>query len=151
MLVNSWSVSVRHMWKLPNETHRFFIEPLAGHHAQNMLITRFVKFIQSIETGHKLGPIYLLETIRKNTMTITGKNIQYICDKLNVENFADINVNEVKKNLKFKEIPENNVWKIDMIKELTNVKMNNLHIPFDDKEELTELDINDIISFIATN
>ena len=29
-LINSWSVSVRHMWELPVQAHRCLIEPLGG-------------------------------------------------------------------------------------------------------------------------
>ena len=31
-LINSWSVSVRHMWDLPVNSHRSFIESLGGTH-----------------------------------------------------------------------------------------------------------------------
>ena len=47
-LVNSWSVSVRNMWNLPYNAHRYLIEQLAGEHAFSMLCIRFVKFMQSI-------------------------------------------------------------------------------------------------------
>ena len=35
-LVNSWSVSVRHMWGLPVQAHRYLIRQLGGAHAQEM-------------------------------------------------------------------------------------------------------------------
>ena len=53
MIINTWSRSVRHMWDLPLQTHRYFIEPLGGTHLQTMLYTRFTKFIQSISNGMK--------------------------------------------------------------------------------------------------
>ena len=37
MILNSWSVSVRHMWDLSIKTHKYFIEPLGGIHAKTML------------------------------------------------------------------------------------------------------------------
>ena len=56
MMVNSWSISVRHMWRLPCNTHRYFIEPLGGCHAKTMIYCRFVKFIQSIlKSDKKMG------------------------------------------------------------------------------------------------
>ena len=42
--VNSWSVSVRHMWDLPYATHKYFMEPLGGQHALSMIITIYIKF-----------------------------------------------------------------------------------------------------------
>ena len=45
MLVNSWSVSVRQMWILSFNAHRYSIEPLGGKHALTMVLVRFVKFL----------------------------------------------------------------------------------------------------------
>ena len=59
-LVNSWSVSVRQMWGLPMQSHRYLIEPLAGDHAQAMLVSRFVKFIQNIKKSPKLATQFML-------------------------------------------------------------------------------------------
>lgn len=151
MLCNSWSVSVRHMWKLPNETHRFFIEPLSGIHAKNMLMTRFINFIQSIEKGHKSAPLYLLEKIRDDTMTVTGRNIKYICEELEEENISNININSVKKSFQFQAIPKDEEWKIGIVKELTDVKMNKLDISFDNNVSLEEAEIDDLIQWITTH
>ena len=37
-LTSSWYVSVRKMWELPMQTHRYLIEPLSGNHAHSMII-----------------------------------------------------------------------------------------------------------------
>ena len=53
MIINSWSVSVRHMWGLPYNAHKYLIETLSGTHASTMLMCRFVKFIQGIKKSPK--------------------------------------------------------------------------------------------------
>ena len=52
-LINSWSVSVRQMWNLPLNAHRYLVEPLGGEHAFSMITIRFVKFIQNIRKSEK--------------------------------------------------------------------------------------------------
>ena len=52
-LINSWSVSTRHMWGLPLHAHRYLIEELGGQHAQSMMILRYVIFLQSITRSPK--------------------------------------------------------------------------------------------------
>ena len=78
------------MWNIPGESHRYLIEPLGGTHAKNMLYVRFTKFIQSIILGNKTAPRYMLQLIKNNTKTITGRNIRKIslennnCDIFNI-------------------------------------------------------------------
>ena len=54
-VVNSWSVSVRHMWDLPLSTHRNLIEPLSGTHAETMLLSRYAMFIQSLRKTSRVA------------------------------------------------------------------------------------------------
>jgi hypothetical protein len=37
MIINTWSVAVRHMWGLPFNAHKYLIEKLSGTHARTML------------------------------------------------------------------------------------------------------------------
>ena len=52
-IINSWSVSVKHMWDIPIQSHRYLMESLGGTHLKTMLYTRFVKFIRSIKSGNE--------------------------------------------------------------------------------------------------
>ena len=150
LLINSWSVSVRQMWKLPYQTHRYFIEPLGGIHAKVMLITRFIQFIHSIDKGKKSAPLYLLEKVQNNLDTITGRNMMYILDELEEDNFYKINIKKVKKNFKFSNFPENNEWKINLIKDLTDVKMQQAEVKFDNGEYLYTSEIDDLLNYVST-
>ena len=151
MIVNSWSVSVRHMWKLPYETHRYFIEPLGGMHAKIMILTRYITFVQSISKTTKKAALYLLQRTIYNQQTITGKNVRLILIEIDDNDILELKVNKVKKSLKFYEIPENNEWKIDLIKELVDIKMNNLVLDFDDREDVKISDIDKTIHLVSTS
>ena len=56
----------------------------------------------------------------------------------------------MKKTVKFKMVPENEKWRISLIKELTNVKHNKLEIRFEDGEIISDNDIENILSFAST-
>ena len=76
MILNSWSVSVRHMWRLSIKTHKYFIELPGEVHAKTMLYSRFIKFIQSIPKSKKNDATYLLTKIISDHRTITDKNVK---------------------------------------------------------------------------
>ena len=149
--INTWSVSVRHMWNLPRETHRRFIEPLGGIHAKTMIYSRFIKFIQSIGKGNKSAPIYLLETIKNNTQTITGRNIKLILQEMDVRNLEQIKYEDIKIKIKLSELKENENWKIESIKELTNIKHKNMYIINENGEDFfTDKELEFMINDLAT-
>ena len=150
MLFNSWSVAVRIMWNLPYQTHRYLIEPLAGPHAKSMIYSRYVNFLQSIAKCNKKSLHYMYELIKSDTRTITGRNIREIKHITESDDIMDIKVKEMKKTVKFKMVPENEKWRISLIKELTNVKHNKLEIRFEDGEIISENDIENILSFAST-
>ena len=75
-LENSWSVSVRQMWGLPLNTHKYFVEPLGGVHAHSMIISRFVNFLQSALKFKKLPVQFMLRRSLVNFNSITEKKMQ---------------------------------------------------------------------------
>ena len=151
MLFNSWSVAVRHMWDVPYNTHRYLIEPLSGLHAKTMVYTRFISFTKSIQKCTKYPVKYMYELIKSDTRTITGKNIRQILIETDHENILDVNINKLKRNMKFRKIPKEELWRINLIKELTDVKRNSLCVDFDDEQCLTTDDINDLVYFVSTS
>ena len=151
MMVNSWSISVRHMWNLPFNTHRFFIEPLEGIHSKTMFYCRFIKFLQSILKTDKKACIFMLYKILKDERTITGRNANLILKETNEDNILNVNVNLFKRNHRFYDLPDNSDWKINLVKELTNLKSNLLAVEFDDNSNLTTDEIDDMIIFVTTS
>ena len=89
-VINSWSVAVRLMWDLPLNTHRRFIKPLVGPHAQAIIMSNYVRFIQSIRNCNKLAVIYLLDKVRSNLETMTGSNIRHILDQVEEDDIFKI-------------------------------------------------------------
>ena len=150
MIVNSWSVSVRHMWKVPLNTHRYFIEPLGGTHAKTMMYCRFTKFTQSILKSDKKAAIHLLYKTIDDKRTITGKNVNLILNEVNERELLKVNVNKLKKNMCFSEFPEDSLWKLNMIQELTQIRMGNLTLEFNEDTVLKQDEIEDILNYVTT-
>ena len=150
MIENSWSVSVRHMWDLPHNAHRFFIEPLGGTHARSMLISRYVSFIQATKKSPKLIVQQLLQMVKQDQESVTGKNIRYILTELNQSDIFNISKDFIKKNLRFQEVAVNNEWKIGFVRELTDVKQNVLFVQENDNGKFSHEEISEIIDYIST-
>ena len=148
-LVNSWSVSIRHMWDLPLQAHRYLIEELGGQHAQSMLITRYVKFLQSVTRSPKTCVKFLLQKVIGNMNTITGKNIAFIQRKTGYKfDLLTLDPFKVKRNLKFCDIKDEDKWRIDMIREITNLKQGVLEL---EGEGFSKSELSEIIDFISTS
>ena len=139
------------MWKLLINAHRHFIEPLGGIHAKTMLYWRFTKFIQFIIKSDKTAAIYLLHKIVDDKRTITGKNANEVLKEANESNIFKVNVNKLKSKLTFAEFPENSIWKLNLIMELTNIRMGVLTVGPNNEETLTTKEIDDIVNFITTS
>ena len=92
----------------------------------------------------------MLEFIKKDTRTITGKNIREILKTTDNDDIMSMNVQEVKSKLIFKNIPENEHWRVPLIKELTNIRQNVLQVTFDDGDTLSMDELSDMISFVTT-
>ena len=137
------------MWDLPLQTHRYLIEALGGIHLETMLFLRFTKFIQSINSGIKEAPIYLLDMIKNNTNTITGRNVKEVLNRTNEIDIFNVKLAELKKE-KFFELPQNEKWRTNLIKELSNIKMKTLRVNFINGEEFKKDEINDFIDIVAT-
>lgn len=150
MLENSWSVSVRHMWDLPNNSHRYFVEPLGGIHARSMLVSRYVSFMQSTKRSPKFTVQLLLQMVQNDMETVTGKNVRYILTELDQSDIFKIPKSYIKKNLHFAEVAGDDNWKVDFVKELTGLKQNVLCLPENDHGQFTREEIDDLVTYITT-
>ena len=139
MLENSWNTSVRVMFDLPMQTHRNLIEPVSEtKHLKFVLLERFLGFLYQIEKSTKTVPKHLLKFIKHDVRSITGSNLRnllLLTDKNKIEELCQDDI----KKMKYQQIEENNVWKVNMIKEITNVKFHKLEVQNFSIEELDEI------------
>lgn len=89
--------------------------------------------------------------IKHNTNTITVRNMRLILNELEEISIYNVSIDDMKNKIKLKEMPEEEMWKVSLIKELTNVKQNKMGIYQDNDDSFfTRKEIDLIIADIAT-
>ena len=134
------------MFDLPIETHHYFIEPISQtKHLKIILLERFLSFLEQIRKSKKNVPKQLLSFIKNDARSTTGSNLRKIL-LLTKKN----NIDELSKayatTLHYQEVDPLDKWKISMIKEITDVKFNQLEVENFSNEELDE-----IMTFLCTS
>ena len=117
---------------MPRESHRYFMKELGGTQAQTIVYTRFVSFIQSIRKHPKFPVQFILNLTKDNILSVTGKNNRKILTETGHDDIFKVKVREMKKNYNFCAIDEENKWKVEVIKELTDVKQGSVCIEYED-------------------
>ena len=119
---------MRLMLDLPRETHRRLIEPLSGVvHAKFLMMKRFLTFIQQIQNSKKQASIFLLQSISHDARSITGSNLRNILLLTKKSSIPELVPDDIAE-MKYHEIPDNENWKISIIKELIEVKNRTLEV-----------------------
>ena len=106
-----------------------------------MLTNRFIKFYNSLYTSDK-SVINNLRCIQEFDMRSTfGSNIMHLC--LTEGNFNPLFM--CKNTLKYKELPNNELWRVDLVKEIVMIrkKLSQSNLDFNINE------LNDILFYIC--
>ena len=69
-----------------------------------MLYSRYVTFLQSAKKSSKLTVLLLLQKVKDNLLTVTGKNIRHILTDLGKDVIFKVSKGSIKTNLKFSTI-----------------------------------------------
>ena len=135
----SYNRSVKIMLDLPYATHRCLIEPLTGErHVKVVLISRFLGFMEKIACSEKKAVKMLMETAKKDVRTITGqnyRNIMLLVGKTTVDEVKKVDAEKIE----YFPINEADRWKVNVIKEIIEVKNKHLDIANFELEELEEI------------
>ena len=117
-------------------------------HAETMLITRYISFVQSLRKSTRPSVIYLLVKVRQNVNSVTGRNIRHVLDVTGNKDIFSIKTDDVKKVHKFCETQEDDKWKVDFVKEIVNIGQNVLEL---DKKLMTKEELSDILVYLTTS
>ena len=144
-LEKTWNISQRIMLGVPRNTHRYFIEPLTEtQHIIFSLQKRFIKFIDSIKSSTKLVLRNMLEIIKHDCRSTTGRNVRQIMLLLDKGNINEVSNNDFKKQT-YNDIPSGQEWKVCLAKELIQIKNNELVT-----ESLNRTEVDEILNHILT-
>ena len=146
MLENSWNTSFRIMFGLSRCTHRYFVEPVSGKvHVKNMLLKRFLSFLNQIEKSKKKLPKRILRYVMKDTRSTTGSNLRkmmLLFGKVKVEDITESDVDA----FKYAAVPPGDEWRVELVKEIIEIRNSNLEVENFDEEEL-----NEVLNYLCTS
>ena len=86
----------------------------------------------------------LAKLLQNDLRTTYGNNLRKIADKCNT-NVMDLSPLDVKLNVKYKRLPEDEIWRIQILNEIIFARDNNVEV-----DGLSRRDINDIIYYVCT-
>ena len=133
------------MLGLHRETHRYFIEPVSQtKHIIFNLYKRFVKFVDCMKKSKKMSLRILCDKVIADCRSTAGRNMRTLMLRFNAEIFEELRRN-VLKDSTYKEVNENDLWKIKAVKDLIDAKFDRAILP---NFEVNEID--DIRNYIST-
>ena len=122
MLENSFNLSIKSMFDIPRESHRYFIEGLTQKpHLKATLIKRFLSFTNQIMESSKIALKNLFDIVKDDTQSVTGNNLRKTMLLLNKASIEDLKPNDTNE-IEYRQIPETERWKLDIVKEITDIK-----------------------------
>ena len=139
MLENSWNVSFRRMYDLPLQTHRNLVEPVSQQlHLKKLLIKRFLSFILQIQKYEKLLPKQLIRLIENDTRSITGGNLRRILLLVKRSKVEEISKEDIE-NIEYATLNDDDNWRVNLIREITDVKFGQVVVEGFSNEECEEI------------
>ena len=139
MIESTWNVAIRKMYKLDRTTHRYFVEPLSEmQHIKWSLVKRFINFRHKILESSKGQLKNLFMVAKKDCRSTTGRNIRHISNLFNGKSIDTITVKDLI-DMKYHKVAEDDQWRIKLVKELTEVKYNQLELSVFDRTQIDEV------------
>merc|ERR1719319_154472 len=136
---NTFNVSIRAMFDIPRQTHRYFMEPLSKRkHLKSLLIRRFLSFIEQVKKCPKEIVKHLLNTIKYDVESVTGSNLRNIMQLVNKNNISELCPDDSLL-IDYHPIPEEESWRIQILSELLDERTNKVSIEGFSTEELDDL------------
>ena len=90
-------------------------------------------------------PKHILKYVKSDVRSITGSHIRNILLLTEKDTFADISKHDIRKLINHK-IASEDQWKIGFIREITEVKNDQLGL-----NEFTKEELNDILAYLCTS
>ena len=144
-LEKSWNVSQRILLGLPRNSHRFFIEPLSDtQHIMVSLYKRYLKFVESIATSKNVTLRNMLSKIKYDCRSNTGHNLRKLMKIVGKHSIDDLRRKDFD-NLRYQPVSKEDEWKLNIAREIIDVKCGNLNI-----NNMTPKEVGEMLYYIVT-
>ena len=132
---SSWNVTVRNIFNLPRNTHRYLIETVSNtQHPKTMLCSRYVKFIDSLIKSKKRCVRNLSLLVKNDRRTMVGKNLSNIAYDCGVRR-EFLQCSDAKQ-MRYWSIPAQERWRSSLLLELLEVRSQRSEVMSFDREEI---------------
>ena len=146
-LFTSWNTMVRLVWNLPNTTHRYFVEEISHKpHMKASLYYRYLNFVKSLRSSKKKCVSSLCQRLCDDQGSIIRKNLNIIEKESNCANILSLDSRFVSNHVIYAPVPDEEIWRINFIEELIQIRSNELFVDGFSRKEIQEL-----INLIATS
>ena len=144
MMEAMWNRSIKLMFDLPLQTHRYFICPISESlHVKHMLIKRFISFTLKLESSKKSSMRDLFRIVKNDAQTTTGSNIRNIQILTGKEDQPLVPNDALK--VKYHAVKDEDKWKVNLVKEIIEIKQGTLDANLENDE------IEDILEHLCTS
>ena len=127
-LENTWNVTIRKIFQLPLQAHRYLIEPISKvNHLKIVLAKRFVSFLRQILSSKKAIPKQLLNAVMFDTRCTTGNNLRNIFLLTKKFNLSELSSNSIE-DISFNPLPDDERWRISVIEEMIDFKYGQVQV-----------------------
>ena len=132
--------------ELPLTTHQYLLEPVGKvDHVRLLLAKLFLGFIDQIQKSPKLIPAQLLNKVKNDVRSTTGKNLRKLMLLTQKSNIDELLKMDYKK-IDYHKISIEEQWRVSMIEEIIDMRYNQLDVEFFEFEEIDE-----ILNFVCTS
>ena len=134
------------MHGLDRKTHIYVIESISGtRHIKLAMQKRFINFLKRITESEKVAMKVLYDTVKLDCQSTLGRNLRRIMLDYGLTSINDITTETIKTK-QYAEIPENESWRVPLVKEIVSIKNGPYEVP-----NLTANEISEILDFAATS
>ena len=127
------------MFNVPIDCHKYLLEPMTEQpHLKFILIKRFLNFRKQVLNGPKNIVRNMFNLCQYNPNTITGSNLRKImllCKKPSVNQIESTDIDS----LEYNPIPENEKWRVSVVKDMIEARTNEDFLPGFTQEEITDM------------
>ena len=141
-LYTSWNVTIRMVFNLDRCTHRYLIEPVSQClHPKVMIASRYVTFYRSLVKSKKFTVRFLARLSEKDNRTVLGRTLESLLTQCNLpqSRLDELTASLVKKKCSYFRVPEPQLWRIPLLKELLKIRDGQLTLEDFDSQETNDL------------
>ena len=122
MFYNTWSTSIRKMYRVDRKTHRYLIEPVSEmEHIKRSILKRYIGFTSKLSASRKNVVRNVYRIIGGDCRSTTGSNRRNIMLECDGDLTSPLTRNDIEKT-KFQEIPSGEEWRVSIINELVKIR-----------------------------